>query len=160
MSLLNHSLTLLLTLLLTLPLIGLAQPLTFEKSGFKINALEAPPHVQGSQPLAMLLPSDQGFSANVNVQIQPFNGDILEYRALSQSQFEQLGLKIVSESIKQNEVTLEYSGDMHGRVLHWYSKAIKQGPYVYLATATSLEINWPQNRYELVQAVDSLELTQ
>lgn len=145
--------------LLLFPAFSWAERLTFEKSGFQINALEAPPHVQGSQPLAMLLPSDQGFSANVNVQIQPFTGDILEYRALSQTQFAQLGLTVIAENMKPNEFTLEYRGDMHGRVLHWYAKAIKQGDYVYLATATSLDINWPQNRFELKQAVDSLELT-
>lgn len=137
---------------------SIAEILEFNKAGFSIHALEAPPHLSGSQPLTMLLPYEQGFSANVNVQIQYFEGNLVEYKALSQSQFNKLGFKIIREIINHNSLFLEYSGEIKGRHLHWYAKAIKRGKFVYLATATSLEKNWLQNKFELVKSVDSFSL--
>lgn len=130
----------------------------FDRAGFSIKALEAPPHVSGSQPLTMLLPYDQGFSANVNVQIQPFEGNLTEYKALSQRQFKQLGFTVIQDALTDNSLLMEYSGEVKGKRLHWYAKAIKRGKFVYLATATSLAINWSQNKFELSESINSFSL--
>jgi len=137
----------------------LANKLVFKDTGFEINALQAPPHGNGSQPLTMLLPGEHGFSANVNVQIQTFEGTLLEYQSLSELQFKQMNIEVISANIEKGILQYEYKGLYDQKNLHWYAKAIKSGPYVYLATATSLEVNWLQNKFELQKAVDSFKLT-
>jgi hypothetical protein len=136
-----------------------ADKLTFKDTGFEINALQAPPHGNGSQPLTMLLPSEHGFSANVNVQVQMFENSLLEYQTLSEMQFKQMDIEVISATIENGVLQYEYKGFYEQKNLHWYAKAIKSGAYVYLATATSLEVNWLQNKFELQQAVDSFKLT-
>ena len=138
---------------------GLADNLVFQETGFEISPLQAPPHIGGSQPLTMLLPSEHGFSANVNVQIQAFEGSLQEYQTLSELQFKQMNIEVLSAEIQDGILQYEYKGFYEQKDLHWYAKAVKSGPYVYLATATSLEKNWQQNRFELQQAVDSFKLT-
>ena len=137
-----------------------ADTLVFKDTGFEINALQAPPHGNGSQPLTMLLPAEHGFSANVNVQIQMFDGTLTQYQNLSELQFKQMNIEVLSAKIDNGVLQYEYKGFYEQKSLHWYAKAMKSGPYVYLATATSLEVNWLQNRFELQQAVDSFKLTQ
>ena len=138
---------------------GFADKLTFKDTGFEINALQAPPHGNGSQPLTMLLPSEHGFSANVNVQIQMFEDTLLKYQTLSEMQFKQMNIQVISAKIEKGVLQYEYKGFYEQKNLHWHAKAMKSGPYVYLATATSLEVNWLQNKFELQQAVDSFKLT-
>ena len=138
---------------------SIAEKLVFKETGFEINALQAPPHSNGNQPITMLLPSEHGFSANVNVQIQTFENSLLEYQNLSELQFKQMNIELLRAEIKNGILQYEYKGFYEQRNLHWYAKAMKSGPYVYLATATSLEINWQQNRFELIKAVDSFKLT-
>lgn len=144
---------------LSLSSLCLSNKLIFNDSGFEINALQAPPHGNGSQPLTMLLPSEHGFSANVNVQIQMFENSLLEYQTLSEMQFKQMDIEVISATIENGVLQYEYKGFYEQKNLHWYAKAIKSGDYVYLATATSLEVNWLQNKFELQQAVDSFKLT-
>ena len=137
---------------------GDSSQINFSQAGFSINALDGAPSEAGSQPLMMLLPAVNGFSANVNVQIQPYPGTIDEYKKLSDSQFEQMGLKTISSSIKGNVLYIEYSGNMQGKNLHFYSKAIKKGNKFYLATATDSDSQWSLNRNKLKLVVDSLVL--
>ena len=135
-----------------------ASTLVFEQAGFQIDSLETAPSNAGSQPLMMLLPAENEFAANVNVQIQPYPGTIEEYINLSKSQFSQIGLKLILTEKKDNTVTFEYSGPMNNANLHWYSKAVKKGGFVYLATATSLDIHWKKYRAKLMSSVNSLKL--
>ena len=153
---LRHAIVFMLTL--SLSAFCLSNKLVFNDTGFEIDALQAPPHGNGSQPLTMLLPAEQGFSANVNVQVQAFDGSLSEYQTLSEQQFEQMNIKVIRASIENNVLQYEYKGLYDEKQLHWYAKAIKRDGFVYLATATSLEINWPQNRFELMKTVDSLKL--
>ena len=135
-----------------------AGTLVFEQSGYSIKSLDSPPPLAGSQPLQMLLPAVNNFSANVNVQIQPYNGTLSQYKDISDSQFKQYGFKPVLSKINSNSITFEYTGLMSGKNLHWYSKAYKQGNFIYLVTATEQESNWLKTKNQLISVVDSFKL--
>ncbi|MCR8921359.1 hypothetical protein NO559_01160 [Dasania sp. GY-MA-18] len=135
-----------------------AEPAKFEQYGFSIDLLDDKPSPAGSQPLQMFLPPSNGFAANVNVQIQAYPGSIDDYIKLSEAQFKQMGLTIVSSSKNDDTLHFEYSGNMNGQNLHFYAKAVKRGSYFYLATATDSKINWPMNKSKLIQSVNSFKV--
>ncbi|WP_077340845.1 hypothetical protein [Pseudocolwellia agarivorans] len=135
-----------------------ASTLVFPESGFSIESLDAKPSAIGSQPLQMLLPAQNGFSANVNVQVQPYKGTITEYKQLSEAQFKQIGITLISKKEMGNTLIIEYSGTMQGQELHWYAKAVKKGDHVYLITATDNKNNWEQHKEQLINNVNSFKL--
>lgn len=135
-----------------------AEPLVFDKAGFSIKALDSKPGQAGMQPLTMMLTAKNGFAANVNVQIQAYPGSVEDYIALSEAQFEQMGLQMSDKRIEGDTLYFEYSGSMSGRSLHFYSKAIKKDKFFYLATATDLEQNWVQSSARLKEVINSLQL--
>ena len=101
-------------------------------------------------------PASDGFAANVNVQIQPYSGTLDEYIALSEEQFKAAGFKVVQRSKQgQSAVVFEYVGEMQGRALHWYAKAVHATDRVYLVTATATETQWKREAVPLKECVDS-----
>jgi hypothetical protein len=153
------------TLLAVLALSGLAAAvsaeeaagkLTFKTAGFSIAALDE----KGDGPtqvLMMFLPASDGFAPNVNVQLQPFAGEIGAYAELSRSQMKNAGLKVLSErTVDKSVLEFEYSGTSQGKPLHWYARAALRGRTVYLATATATEGQWPRVGAKLKACVDSL----
>lgn len=125
-----------------------------ENAGFSIKMLDKPVSC-ASSPFMMSLPSVNGFAPNVNVQIQPYSGSIDDYKKLSTGQFSLMGLEVISISSSGNELYFEYAGSLAGMNLHFYAKAIKNGDYVYLATATDTKTGWPQSFEKLKSVVDS-----
>lgn len=103
-------------------------------------------------------PVSNGFSANVNVQYQPYSDSIIEYDKLSSGQFEQLKFKVLSRSLLIDSVAYEYSGFLQERYLHWYSVAKKVNGGVYLITATALESDWERLSNSLRSSVDSFQI--
>ncbi|MEN8148058.1 MAG: hypothetical protein ABFR02_10640 [Campylobacterota bacterium] len=128
---------------------------TFNQAGFSINTFDAKASNAGSQPLTMMLPASNGFSANVNVQIQPFPGSLNDYKNLSEAQFVQMGLKTISSSENGNELYWEYAGNIQGKNMHFFAKAIKVGNLFYLATGTDLESNWPKTSKKIKSVITS-----
>jgi hypothetical protein len=128
---------------------------TFDQAGFSIDILDAPKSSTGSKPLIMTLPARNGFSANVNILIQPYPGSLQDYKELSQTQFKQLGLRVIDSDESKNTLTWEYAGKMSGREFHFVAKVIKEGNLFYLATGTDLEINWPITSAQLKRVVKS-----
>ena len=126
--------------------------LTLAKAGFSIAALE------GTQALAMLLSPSDGFAANVNVQVQPYPGTLDDYIALSRDQFREIGATVVSQR-KSGASTrvVEYTGEVSGSSLHFYSRAEKRGNKVYLATASATAQQRPSLSAKLKACVDSLK---
>lgn len=116
------------------------------------------PHTVGGQVFQHYLPAADGFAANVNLQIQPFEGSMDEYIELSNEQFEQLDFAVVDMSRGDNEVIYEYRGRLQNTDLHWYSRVIKQGNYYYVVTATALESRWDTERDQLIDSVNSFSL--
>lgn len=105
----------------------------------------------------MMLPPIDGFSGNANVQIQPFAGTLAEYVGLSQDQFKTMKLTVLAQRTLNRSVAIfEYSGQLQGRSLHWYSRAELFEGKIYLATATALETQWTQESTRLKACIDSL----
>lgn len=130
--------------------------LHFPITGFSIAPLEAPLGQSPHQALMMLLPQTDGFSASVNVQIQPYTGTIDEYLALSLQQFKSAGLKLLQQKTPGKSVAVfEYTGEMEGQVLHWYARAEKAAGKVYLVTATAADEQWSKVSAQLKVCVDS-----
>jgi hypothetical protein len=131
--------------------------LRFPVAGFSIAPLEAPPGHVTQQALMMWLPLNEVFTANVNVQIQPYSGTIEEYTALTLKQFKEHSAKLIEQrGVGTSAVVLEYSGELQGQSLHWYARAEKSGGHVYLATATTTEQQWPKQATQLKACVESL----
>jgi len=148
---------LLVTLAFSLPAADSTNRLYFPVSGFSIAPLEASPGEKTSQALMMFLPASGDFAGNVNVQIQPYSGTIEEYTTLTLKQFKDAGMKLIAQKkAGTSGVLFEYSGELQGRALHWYSRAEKRAGHVYLATATAAEEDWPRQGTQLKTCVDSL----
>ena len=106
------------------------------------------------------LPASDNFAANVNIQKQQFAESIEVYDKLTMNQFKQFNMTVLNRMLKGNELRYEYKGDMQGRTLHWYARAIKTGQHVYLVTATSLDSQWGQQKSLLIKSVDSFAAKQ
>ncbi len=72
--------------------------LHFATSGFSIAPLEAPRGQVTQQVLVMFMPTAGDLTANVNVQIQPYDGSLDDYLKLSLKQFESANLRMVQQS--------------------------------------------------------------
>ena len=128
----------------------------FPLSGFSIAPLEAPLEKASQKSIMMFLPAKGDFAANVNVQIQPYDGSINDYSALSSKQFASAGFKLIRPAEpKGASVIFEYTGKMEGRALHWYARAEKAKDRVYLVTATAPEGDWAALASKLKACVDS-----
>ncbi len=127
-----------------------------KEPGFRLEVPVAAEFETESYQMAMfLLPASDSFTANVNVMRQKFDKSIGDYDELSTRQFEAMKLEQIRRELKGNAVTYEYKGEMQGRELHFYSKAVKNGVYIDLATATALEGAWEKQKAQLVRSVDS-----
>lgn len=134
-------------------------PLHFEYYGFTINELEGESDGDYQQVLIMSLPTTSSFAPNVNVQIQPYEGSLEEYVALSREQIAKLGWSIIHVEISdEGFATLEYSGETQGRSLHWYAKTVLGNGSAYLVTATATETEWSEVSKKLITTVDSFRL--
>jgi hypothetical protein len=146
-----------LTLPTTLPAADSDNRLRFPTAGFSIAALDSPPDQTARQALVMLLPASDNFSANVNVQIQPYTGSIEEYGTLTETQFKDAGVKVIEQKkLGKTAMVFEYSGEMRGQFVHCYARAEKAGDHVYLATATATQDQWPKQSAKLKACIDSL----
>jgi hypothetical protein len=126
--------------------------------GFQIESLDAkvdsPPPAKA---LIMFLPESDGFQPNINVLIQPYNGTINDYIAVTKEQFEQIQCKVISEHLKgENGWIVEYSVG-GGHDLHCYGQAVSKSSKIYLVTATAKESQWATVGDTLRKRVDSFK---
>jgi hypothetical protein len=152
--------TVVLSLLLTpfLPCAG-ANTIDLPQYGFEIDALDAEPGGAPTTAIMMFLPVNDGFAANINVNIQPYKGTMKEYAALSKGQFEEMKWKVISSEEKgADEWRAEYAATTKSGDLHFYARALKKGDHVYLVTATAKESQWASLQAKLRKHVDSLKL--
>lgn len=132
--------------------------LQFPAAGFSIAPLDAPPGPSPRQPLMMFLPATDGLAPNINVQIQPYEGTFDDYTALSLQQFKAEGFKVLQNKTEgKTSALFEYTGEMKGRSLHWYTRVEKHEDKVYLVTATSTEEQWKKVSTQLKTCVDSFQ---
>jgi hypothetical protein len=124
-----------------------------------------PPRVEQSEGLPrqvaiFFLPAADGFSANVNVQVQPYADTMAAYDALSQGQFRQNKWKVLQSNVTEDSATYEYRGKYQTLQLHWYAVATKVGDSVILVTATGLDSAWAEQSEALRASVDSFQLNE
>jgi hypothetical protein len=136
--------------ILSIPSILRAQDFEFKPPAFGAG--------NEGQVFYYFLPSHDEFSANVNLQIQSFAGSLDEYDRITRGQFDQSGITLIDGHTSGNELVYEYAGDMNGRALHWYARAIKSGGSIYLVTATALNSRWNLEKKALIASVQSFRL--
>lgn len=129
--------------------------------GFAVEALDGTPSTASATTALMtFLPPSDGFAPNINVNIQPYPGDIGSYAAMSKGQFASMQWAIVSEKqVGGNEWVIEYSGTTpQSGSLHFYARAIAKAGKVYLVTATAKETQWGAVSAVLRKHVDSFQV--
>jgi hypothetical protein len=126
--------------------------------GFEMSV----PGPAGSSPVythcIFYLSAQDDFAANVNLQVQEFNGKIEDYKNLSDEQFKQASLKIIQSSTEGEIYAVEYAGKMNQYDLHWFAKAFRHKNKIYLVTATGLEKLWKTQGPILMQSVNSFKV--
>ena len=128
------------------------------QEGFRIATLEATPEARSHQILIMFLPVDDGYAPSVNIMTQDFDGTLAEYKEITESQFQQLGLNTIINKIEDDIYIIEYSGVIQGKYLHVYSKATQRGSSVYLVTGTAANAQWGKYHDQLIDVVNSFQL--
>lgn len=139
------------------------QRVTFARSGFAIDVLDPGPAASGGyESLRMLLPPQDGFASNVNIQHQAFSGTLNEYATLSAAGAKQANFTVLYSKIENDAYVAEATGKV-GNLnieLHFYFKAIKSGNNAILATATIPAARWEKEKGLLVPIVESLVAVQ
>jgi len=131
---------------------------TYSAAGFSFSPPESQQPATGKVVIAFL-PASQGFSPNVNVMIQPYPASLRDYDQLTQAQFKQGDVSVVTQEVADDHLLYEYKGNIRGRSLHFYARALKRDSSVYLITATDLEQNWAEDKEALVHSVASFVLS-
>ena len=126
--------------------------------GFQIDSLDAQvDSPAAAKTLIMFLPESDGFQPNINVLIQPYNGTINDYIAMSKVQFAQMQCKVISEHQNgEHEWMVEYSMG-GGHDLHCYAQAVSKSSKIYLVTATAKESQWATVGATLREHVESFK---
>lgn len=151
----------LLLLLVCTALLPAADSFTSDSWGFSIQPpTPAPTTAPGIVTLAAFcIPGSDGFNPNVNVQYQPFAGDLDAYDATTKAQFEQLRLQIIAMRADGAWHVYEYAGKLQlNRSLHCYAKAAKRPGGILLVTATALDTQWAAVKDSLMRSVESVAL--
>jgi len=151
----------LVTLLTTLPCLATEESarLHFPAIGFSIEPLESASAAAPYVPLAMAMPRTDGFSPNVNVNIQPYPGSLEDYLELTRRQMQAVGATFVEEPrIDGSTLRLEYAGTLNGRDLRWSAAAVQDGERILLVTATALASQWDDLGARLQRVVESFRL--
>lgn len=131
--------------------------LEFKTHGFSIEALEESSELP-MQVVLMTLPRMDGFTPNINVQVQPYPGSVDEYVALTIAQCKQQNLTVVKTETRVNRAVFEYTGEMQEQQLHFYAIACKRGKKIILVTAAATQAQWPKVSKKLLRCAESLKL--
>jgi len=134
--------------------------LVFPSSGFSISAFDSGPSGDVPHtPLMMLHSPVGGFSANVNVQIQPFAGTMNEYLETTKREFLTYSFEMLHGAVTDaGTIELEYTGDFQGKAMHWLARAEARAGLMYLVTATVPAERWDELEGEARRCVDSFRL--
>jgi len=157
---------LLVTALLALSLVSAvaaqaASEFVSREFGFSITPPELDPQPATTVQVGIFfLPPSDGFSANVNVQVQPYDDSLAAYDKLSVGQFKEQKWKVLQRELTDDSLAYEYRGKTQGLSLHWYSVARRIEGYVILVTATALESHWDEQEATLKASVDSFQLNE
>jgi hypothetical protein len=134
---------------------------TIDSTGLQVKSKDPQTNAYGTLAAFLYLPPTQGFAPNVNVLIQDVSNTIKEYADLSKEQFKSANLTLLNDNlVGDGEWACEYSGNLQGKDLHFYARALKKGDKVYLITATATPEQWDSVFPKLKSCVDSFAFTQ
>jgi hypothetical protein len=134
---------------------------TIDSTGFQVKSKDPQTNAYGTLAAFLYLPPSQGFAPNVNVLIQDVPNTIKEYADMSKEQFKTVNLTVLNDHlVGDGEWACEYSGNMQGKDLHFYARALKKGDKVYLITGTATPDQWDSAFPKLKSCVDSFTFTQ
>jgi len=146
---------LVLTLLFTVNLCAAKDTFQSDTFGFSMQvAVEN----KADAPLTQIAYFFLDGASNVNVQVQKFTDKIEDYDAISTKQFEGREWEIISRKITEDEVVYEYKGKFNEHEMHWYTRTIKRGNWVYTVMATAMANKWEAHKKQLMESVDSFKL--
>ena len=137
---------------------AMSSELNFDELGFTMENLSdssTSPH----QVVMLTLPPENGFTSNVAVIIQTYDGTLEQYKALTMEQFKSNDITLVNTHLTKTYLIIEYTGFTQGKSLHWYAKAMKKNGSIYLATGSSLGALWAKDKDKLIKSVNSLKFT-
>jgi hypothetical protein len=113
--------------------------------GWRLADLDALVAKEPRNFLVVEFDRSDGFTPNINIQIQKYPGTMKEYVEESHRGFDTLFDKkwsAVSEDQKgEKDYHIEIVGTK-GREFHFYQRAVKQGEKTYLITASALQSQW------------------
>lgn len=132
----------------------------FPVHGFSIDVLEPAaldgPPARPYTVLVMSLPvDDSGFAPNVNVQAQPWTGDLEGYLELSRTQIEERGWTLRDESVADGEAVYDFEGAFGGFDLRWHARVLLQDGTAWLVTASARPKQWEREGDRLRRVVSS-----
>ena len=134
-------------------------PLVFADYGFEITPLDGKPGSESQNVFQTFLPPHDGFSSNVNVQLQVWDKTIAEYIALTRKQFSEGGFTEISfDQRGDDECILEYRGSIGEWLLRFYARAVFRDGYVYLCTGTTQSQDWKRDGEVIRNCVESMKL--
>jgi hypothetical protein len=129
---------------------------TIDSTGFQVKSKEPQTNAYGTLATFLYLPPTQGFAPNVNVLIQDVPATVQQYADLSKEQFKSANLTVLNDHlVGDTEWACEYSGNLQGKDLHFYARALKKGDKIYLITGTATPEQWDSASPKLKGAVDS-----
>jgi len=107
---------------------------------YQFTPPEFPPDRSGLQ-FQYYLPLEDKFASNVNLVSQEHVGSLEVYDQITRAQLEHFSFEVLHSEIRDGEIVYEYRGELKGRRMHWYQRALKRGDTIYLITAS-----FPQSR--------------
>jgi hypothetical protein len=138
---------------------------TDTKFGYSVSPPEFPGPPTGSVAtrLTVLAPPDGGFSSNMGVMVQEIKTTREEFIALSEKQFDDLGMKVRSSSKRdvsgQPAVLLDYEGQMRGVGLRFLQLAVILPERVLLLTYTAQKSAFKELEAEFRRSLETFKLT-
>ena len=130
----------------------------YPKLGFSIQPLEEESVGSNYVVLQMYLPPTEKGSPNINVMLQEYKESLEEYKIFSDMQLKSINVSILSSAIKDNAYIVEYTGQMSGKSIHVYTRAVKKGDRIYLITAAASPDQWREYSGKLIRTVNSFRL--
>ncbi len=133
-------------------------------NGYSIEppAFPKAPSGVSCQTVMYFSPPEDGFAANVNVQIQGEAKSVEEFIAVSRTQFKNYGFTLLSEEKRtvsgREAVAFDFEGEMEGRPLRWMTLAVADAGRMIVATATAPKASFKRYEKALRACLASLEL--
>ncbi len=124
-----------------------------------------PPSLSGTapvMPVQFYLPAENGFAGNMNIQVQPWDKGLNEYKMLSLSQMKQYGLEVIFAEIKKSNglefFEIEYKGAMNTVPLYFFARGYKSSKGVILITASMHQSSKDRQYPIFKKSVESFKL--